>query len=328
MSQKVLNEQVYDNTLGILFSDVKGSLEQLLYDIVSWEKNNPPDTKYLGFEWHDVHGDPRTLNSFVIKKVLSIVLKTNKCTMYRSISRQSIEKALKDYQGLIQEPKAIDERIPPDIFNVIIGHEDKKDILLRSLISEKPLHCLLWGSVASAKTLILEELTRLPRSHFILGSSLTKVGLYEVLFNERPKYLIIDELDKIDSPTNLSALLSLMERGLISETKYRRHRQLRLKTWVFASANRVGKIPIELLSRFIRLKFRDYTEEEFVEIVVNILRDREKIREPLALHIAQNVLKELKSRDVRDAVKVARLLTKGKTREEANRIITILSKQR
>ena len=327
MSQKNINLKVYDATLGILSGDTEGRLEQLLQDILEYEKNHPPKTKYDGFEWYDVHGYPRTLNKLVIKRVLNIVSKTNKYTSYQTVDSRALEKALRDYQGTFEAEEERDE-IPQDLFHIVIGHDDKKEIIMRCLASEKPLHCLLWGSVASAKTLILEELARLPRNHFVLGSSMTKVGLYECLSNERPKYLLIDELDKMDDASNLSVLLSLMERGMIKETKHRRHRPVKLKTWVFASANRTGKIPIELLSRFIRLKFRDYTENEFIEVVVNILKDREGISEPLALYIGHKVQADLRSRDVRDTVKVARLLTRGKTREEVDRLINILKKQR
>jgi Holliday junction DNA helicase RuvB len=318
-------DQVYDATLGAL-SSAEG-LEQLLWEIVEYEKTHPPNTQYEGWEWHDVHGDPRTLNGLVTKRVLSVTLKTNKCTMYKLTDREATEKALKDYQGMFREEKEEEEKIPPDLFDIIIGHEDKKDIIKRGLMSEKPVHILLWGTPASAKSLILEELSRLPRSHFILGSSLTKAGIYEVLFNERPKYLLLDELDKIDDPSNLTALLSLMERGLITETKSRRHRQIRLKTWVMASANRMEKIPVELLSRFVRLRFSDYTENEFMEVAVNVLRDREGVNEPLALYIGQAVLRELRSKDVRDAVKISRLLTGDKSRAEVDHIIGILRKQ-
>ena len=325
MTQQI-DDRVYNATLTVLSADSKGIIEQLLLDIIEWEKIHPPTTKYSGFEWHHVHGAPQTLNRLVVKRVLSVTLKTNKSTMYKLTDPEATRKALKDYLGMFEAPKE-EEVTPPDIFSIIIGHDEKKEILSRSLNSEKPLHCLLHGSPASAKTLMLEELTRLPRNHFVLGSALTKAGLYDVLFTERPRYLLLDELDKMDDASNLSALLSLMERGYIAETKYRRHRQLRLKTWVFASANRINKIPRELMSRFIKLRFRDYTQDEFMEVVVNILRDREGFTEPLALYIAQAVLTDLRSKDVRDAIKVARLLTKGRTREEADRVIQILKKQ-
>jgi len=325
MAQRISEEDVYTAALSVLSNDPSGEMERLLSDILQWEKDNPPQTPYDGFEWYQVHGDARTLNSLVTKRILEIRLKTNKSCTYRLINPKAVEKALSDYQGISAPLVEEEPEIPPDLFNVIVGHQEKKEILNRCINSEQPIHCLLWGSIASAKTLMLEELSRLPRSRFILGSSLSKAGLYEILFNEKPKYLIIDELDKIDDAENLSALLSLMERGFISETKYRRHRKLRLKTWVFASANRIDKIPKELLSRFLKLRFRDYTDQEFFEVSVRVLTERERISAPLAAYIADQTLNRL-SRDVRDAIRVARLL-KRKDREEVDYIIGILEKQ-
>lgn len=317
--------EVYVSVLTLLSHDAEGNIEGLLHRILDWEVSHPPERDVYGFEWYDVHGDPRTLNSLVIKSVLRVTLKTNKCTLYRTVDQKAIEKALDDYQGLTAQPE--EEEIPKDLFNIIVDHEDKKFMIHRSLVADKPVGCLLWGSIASAKTLFLEELRRLPQSHLILGSSLTKAGIFEVLFNERPRYLIIDELDKIDDQDNLSALLSLMERGTITETKYRRHRTMRLKTWVYASANNITKIPRELLSRFLKLRFRDYTTDEFYEVVVTVLKERENVSESLALYIAQKVIRDMESSDVRDAVRIARLL-KDKSKEDADRIIEILKKQK
>ncbi|GAH37742.1 unnamed protein product, partial [marine sediment metagenome] len=79
----------------------------------------------------------------------------------------------------------------------------------------------------------------------------------------------------IDDQANLAGLLSLMERGLITETKYKRHRQMKLKCWVFASANRITRIPEELMSRFVTLKFKPYSDIEFMDVCVNVLTKRE-----------------------------------------------------
>jgi len=313
-------------TVALNLLSEKPELEKLLLDIIEWEKAHPQQNQYDGFQWHEVHGDPRTLNLLVTKEVLNVVFKSNKATCYRLSNAEDVEKALADYQGLVRPPELEETAVPPDIFNVIVGHDEKKEILNRSITAEKPVHLILWGSVASAKTLFLEELSRLGRSHYIVGSNLSKAGIFEVLFNERPRYLIVDECDKIDESENLSCLLSLMERGIIAETKYRRHRSLRLKTWVFASANSVSKIPPELMSRFQKLRFYDYTPEEFLEVSVTVLRERENIPETLALHIADRVMRDLHTRDVRDTVKVARLLKK-KTREEIDYIIDILKRQ-
>lgn len=322
------SSEAYNAVLTLLSHNTDGSMNKLLETIVEWEKNHPPKTDYDGFAWSDVFADPRTLNSMVTRRVLKVVFKSNKYCAYRAFDIVSLEKALANYEGsFIQETGAAEELMVSDLFKLVVGHTEKKDILTRSLVAEKPVHCLLYGSVASAKTLILEDLVRLPHSTFVLGSSLTRAGLFEVLFNEHPKYLVIDEIDKIDDSENLAALLSLMHKGYITETKYRRHRTLRLKTWVFASANDISRLPKELLSRFLLLRFRDYTDDEFREVSINVLREQENIPENLAVYMAVKVLHELNSRDVRDSIKCARLL-REKNKEEVDKIILILEKQR
>jgi len=325
-TQKVSEEAVYAATLQALSSDATGEIERLLLDMLQWEREHPPQNTYDGFEWYMVHGDARTLNSLVTRRILEIRMKTNKTCNYRLSNINAVERALSDYQGMTSPPEETAE-IPPDLFDIIIGHDDKKDIIMRSIASDRPVPCLLHGSPASAKTLMLEELARLPGSKFVLGSNLSRAGLFEVLFDERPKYLILDELDKVDDEDNLSALLSLTESGVITETKYRRYRRLQLKTWVFASANRLDRLPPELLSRFTKLRFRDYTENEFFEVAVKVLTLREGVVESLAAYIADRTMKDLNSRDVRDAVRTSRLL-KDRDEADVDHVISILSRQR
>ena len=323
---KISEDDTYREVMNLLNNDKTGELRRLLTDIVNWSRENPPKKEYDGFEWYQVYGDARTLNKLVTRRILEVRFKSNKSTIYRAVNVDAIERALNDYNR-VTSIEAEEYEIPNDLFSVIVGHEDKKELLNRSIRSSEPIHFILWGSIASAKSLFLEELARLPKSKFILGSSLTKAGLFDILFSERPKYLIIDEIDKIDDAENLSVLLSLMERGFISETKYRRHRKLQLKTWVFASANRLSKIPPELLSRFGKLQFREYTDEEFMKVTIKVLTQREGVSEKIAKYIARKVLNDLDSRDVRDAVRVARLI-KNESKEEVNHIINILVNQK
>lgn len=326
----VKTEEAYDATLSLLTQDIDGSKEQLLWEIVQWEKQHPPETeeqaKYWGWEWFSVHADSRVLKGLVQHRILDVVYQSNKSTTYRAADLDAIERALRDYQGTLAPPEE-EKEIPPDLMDIIVGHEDKKFIIKRCLNSPRPVHALLFGSIGSAKTLMLEELSRLPRSHFVLGSSLTKAGLFEVLFTERPTYLILDELDKIDDTQNLAALLSLMERGTLSETKYKRHPHIKLTTWVFASANKISRIPPELMSRFLKLHFHDYDDTEFVDVSVRVLKEREGVPESLSLFIAQEVLRKLGSRDVRDCIRIARLL-KEKSKEEISHLVEIMMKQK
>ena len=194
-------------------------------------------------------------------------------------------------------------------FENIAGNIDTKLILNKALLSRKPVHVLLVGKPGCAKTMFLTEIMySIKKSCFTVGSNTTKAGLVNQLFEKEPKYLLIDELDKMDNADQTS-LLHLMETGIISETKINKTRQLKLTSWVFATANSTNKLSEPLLSRFVILEVPEYTFEEFREISVARLRD-ENVDRILALTIAEKVWTELGSKDVRDVVKVARL-TKG-----------------
>ena len=107
-------------------------------------------------------------------------------------------------------------------------------------------------------------------SYFVVGSNTTKAGLVKQLFEKRPKFLLIDELEKM-STVDQTSLLHLMETGIISETKINKSRQMELTSWVFATANSCEKIIEPLLSRFLIPEVPDYSFEEFKEITVSIL---------------------------------------------------------
>ncbi len=107
---------------------------------------------------------------------------------------------------------------------------------------------LLTGPPASAKTLFLQSLMKLKDSRFIDCSNATKSGVVDYLFEQRPKYLLLDELDKL-SRKDQTFLLNLMETGTVSETKYGRTRKMELKTSVFASnkqdVGNTSKVPLK-----------------------------------------------------------------------------------
>ena len=74
-----------------------------------------------------------------------------------------------------------------------------------------------------------------------------------------------------------------MESGILSELKHNQQRTTQLKTWIFASCNGPDKLLPPLLTRFRDIHFKPYTEEEFVEIVVNVLDREESVDRDIAL---------------------------------------------
>jgi len=192
-------------------------------------------------------------------------------------------------------------------FENIVGNDDTKLILNKAILSRNPVHVLLMGKPGSAKTMFLMEMMRrLKNSYFIVGSNTTKAGLVNQLFERQPKYLLIDELDKMNANDQVS-LLHMMETGIISETKVKKTRQIELTSWVFATANNCEKIIEALLSRFVVLEVPDYSFEEFTNIAVKRLAN-EKVDRYIASIIAEKVWYELGSRDVRDVIKIGRLV--------------------
>ena len=63
-----------------------------------------------------------------------------------------------------------------------------------------------------------------------------RLGIVDYIFEQKPKYLLLDELDKL-SKKDQTFLLNLIETGIVSETKYNKTRKMEIKTSVFATSN-------------------------------------------------------------------------------------------
>ena len=208
---------------------------------------------------------------------------------------------------------------PEPLFESIVGYSDVKRLFQLSLSSEKPVHLLLVGPPASAKTLFMVECMRLERSYFTLGSHSTKSGMIDYLFDKRPRYLIVDEIEHMPAKDQ-TALLSLMETGILAETKFQKTRNTHLKTWVFATSNATDRMLTPLLSRFVVLHFKQYSFGSFQEVCTHIL-GREGVTPDVAAEIAEAVWTKLKSKDIRDCIKIGRL---AKTKEDVKWIVQTL----
>ena len=208
-----------------------------------------------------------------------------------------------------------------DLFDSIVGYDDIKKLFQLSFGSQRPIHILLVGPPASAKTLFMLGCMKLDRSYFTLGTHSTKSGMVDYLFEKRPRYLIIDEIEHM-SIRDQTALLSLMEAGIIAETKHMKTRNTQLKTWVFATSNQTNHMLTPLLSRFMVLHFKQYKYENFLDISIHMLA-QEGITKDVANEVAAQVWQKMKSKDIRDCIKIAHL---AKTKNDVNWIVETLLK--
>ena len=124
------------------------------------------------------------------------------------------------------------------LFDDIYGYDNIKRLFRTALNTIHPTFILLSGPPVSAKILFLQSLIKLQDSYFIDCSNATKSGMIDYIFDHRPKYLLLDELDKL-SRKDQTFLLNLMETGIVSETKHRKTRSMEIKTSVFATSNNV-----------------------------------------------------------------------------------------
>jgi Holliday junction resolvasome RuvABC ATP-dependent DNA helicase subunit len=198
----------------------------------------------------------------------------------------------------------ITESKPSPLFNDIIDYNDVKGLFRMGLDSDEQSHILLSGPPASAKTMFLESLNKLKSSYFVDGASTTKSGLIDCLFLNDPKFLLIDEIDKMSSKDQ-AMLLNLMETGIVSETKYNKTRTSHMKTSVFVTSNNVNDIITPLQSRFFVVDMPAYTYEQFYEISVHLLTEKHRVCQNIGNEIADKVWAN--SRNIRDCVRIGRM---------------------
>jgi len=193
-----------------------------------------------------------------------------------------------------------------DIFYDIIGHEEAKELLKACLLAEKPVHVLLAGPPALAKTLFLWDIERATgeKAVWLVGSATSKAGLWGLVAERQPQILLIDELDKMNA-ADTAALLSMMGGGRLVRAKKGTDLNLSHPLWVVAGTNRLTGLSPELLSRFAVRKIETYNRSDFLTVVKGVLVRREGTDPELADEIARRL--DGRTQDVRDAVRVARL---------------------
>ena len=211
-----------------------------------------------------------------------------------------------------------------DIFAGIQGYTDIKKEFIKTLESRNPVGILLVGPPGCGKSEFLKQIREAydDESVFIDGSYGSKAGIFEALKERRPKYVLIDEIDKLN-PSDQQALLNLMESGRLIKTTKSESYDIKLDAWVFATANNKDDILEPLFDRFERYFLSGYTDEEFRAIAVKRLKQEGIDNEELALYIANAVLRGLNRKSLRDVIRIGR---KSKTIQDVDETVQTLRK--
>lgn len=215
------------------------------------------------------------------------------------------------------------ETVTPEekFFQEVVGYPELKRLFMKSIISREPVHILLTGPPASSKSLFLLKLGEgLDNAYFIDAVGASGPGMVEYMFRNDTKYLLVDEIDKMKK-NDQATLLNVMETGILSETKLRgKTRQKKMSLWIFATSNEAEKLTKPLRSRFMELHLNEYSYEEYVEICQRLLNKKYRLPSELSDRIAYLVWNRMKSRDVRDVLKIAKL---ARTTEDAEWLVDV-----
>lgn len=194
------------------------------------------------------------------------------------------------------------ESVIPEVnldFDNIIGFDEIKDVMKavveNSFTESKRTHLALLGDPSTAKTVFLKTVQKnLNRygfkAHYLNAEATTSAGVIDYLFNHDVEYLSLDELDKMKKPDQ-AVLLNLLEYGTLQETKFKKTRLKVMDKFVcFASGNYASNILEPLLTRFLVMYVKAYSEQEFYW-VGTLLLQREPFYKSLqiARYIVENV---------------------------------------
>lgn len=286
--------------------DLTQKEQDALVKIAEFEKTAPKENWQLGWEWSQVGVFPGVINNLIAKSIVEKTYSSNKYKNYgltnagRELVEVGFELATNDEQ---KEVSLV------GLFDNIVGYNDLKELLQEALQLDKPIHVLMYGPPAIAKSLFLWEIERAggAQTMWLMGSGTSKSGMWDAMADKRPRWILVDELEKFNV-VDMAGMLSLMEKGRIVRTKVHRNIDITLNSWVIATANRIDRIPVELKSRFAIMRLEEYNASEFVQVVSRILVVYEDVNEENAHTIALKMVG--KTHDVRDAIRVARLASR------------------
>jgi replication-associated recombination protein RarA len=208
-------------------------------------------------------------------------------------------------------------------FSEVHLYDDLKQLLRRMLIFKESVHCVLVGPPASGKTMFLLSIQKnMKNVFFIDATNASGPGIVDKLFAyPSTKIILVDEIEKM-TKRDQNMLLNLLETGMLISTKVRKTREMRFASIkLFATTNEIEQLSKPLRSRLMEFHLPEYNFDEFREIVEKLAANRYRLNREIADKIASVVWYEMGTKDVRDALQLAKLVRRTDEVETVSRTI-------
>jgi replication-associated recombination protein RarA len=195
-------------------------------------------------------------------------------------------------------------------FSEIHLYNDLKELLIRMLASKESVHCILVGPPASGQTIFLLSIQKNMKDVFFIdATNASGPGIVDNLFAyPQTKIILVEEIEKV-TKRDQNMLLNLLESGMLVSTKIRKTQELEFKgIKLFATSNDIERLSRPLRSRLVELHLPAYNFDEFREIIVNLIINRGRSTREIADKIVSIVWYEMGTKDIRDALQLAKLV--------------------
>lgn len=266
---------------------------------------------HIGFEATDVRAGGWEFKKLTQAGVIERTYNANSGSYYRvtdiETAKQIVDGSRESQKtpATTVEPEDID---PSELFVDVVGRDKAKKWLRRTIDRGEQVHHLLHGPPGSGKSMITDDISRLPNAERVVlsGGSTTAVGIRDTL-RDNPAYLVIEEIEK-GSKADREALMTACGEGYVKVTKSGVNERIELDTIVVATSNDLASItPGSLVDRFMEWEFEQYDETEFIDVCTEVLPRDYSVSEDLARCIATQVYHKIDSTQVRDTTRIAKL---------------------
>jgi replication-associated recombination protein RarA len=210
-----------------------------------------------------------------------------------------------------------------NFFSEIHLYEDLKQLLSKMLVSRESVHCVLVGPPASGKTMFLLAIQKnMKDALFIDATNASGVGIVDKLFAYPwTKIILVDEIEKM-TRRDQNMLLNLLETGMLVSTKVRKTQEMRFRgIKMFSTSNDIEQLSKPLRSRLMEFHLPEYNFDEFREIVARLAANKYRLSREIADKIAFVVWYKMGTKDVRDALQLAKLARSADDVEKTARTI-------